>query len=476
MSQIEKVVIVVFDALRPDMVAGRMPTLEKFLGDNLWFSNARSVFPSLTRVCTTSVSTGAWPGTHGIVNNEFHLSQDMTGPMIDTAKINQIQSLADRTGAIVTCDSLGQRLAAAGLTMTTLHCGSPGSGMLINHTVRENGQRTLSIFGEDATLTPGVVSQLIAACGPLPSLDAPKLAVADYVSKIARHFALAQEQSDVTILWTPEPDSSFHIYGLHSQEATLAMGAADASFAEILAAISAGPYSDTTAVVVMSDHGQIATSALIDLGGDLRADGFRAAAAPGDTTEILMTGGNMGELRPMTADAGLTADLGRWLMEKDYMGMVLADPEVVEGAITPAAVHQNHARSADLLFVMRSDTSEGPGGIPGVGVYTGGVALGGGMHGGLNPYEMNTVLGFSVPGGRRAETDLAPASLIDIAPTILNLLGLEISNGGRVLPLFEADKEQPVTEILTGQSGGFCQKLIRSSIDGRNYLIEGGRA
>jgi len=475
MSLVEKVVIVVFDGLRPDMIAGRMSTLEAFIGDNLWFSNARSVFPSLTRVCTTSVSTGAWPGKHGIVNNEFHVAQDLTGPMIDTAKISDIQSLGDRTGSIVTCNTLSQQLSAAGLSMTALHCGSPGSGMLMNHSVKEDGQRTLSIFGEQATLTPEAVSPMIKACGPLPSQDVPKLAIAAYIGKLATEFVLAQQQSDVTVLWMPEPDSSYHHYGLHTDETAQAMNAADECFAQILTAIEAGAYSDKTAVVAMSDHGQIATSALIDLAGDLRADGFRVGETPGDDIDILMTGGNVGELRPMTLDNGLITDLGHWLMAKDYIGMVFADPDIVSGAISPQTVHQTHDRSADLWFVMRSDSSNGPGGLPGIGVYTGGVALGGGMHGGLNPYEMNSLLGFSTPDGRKSEVDNTPTSLIDIAPTILNLLGLEIDNGGRILPLYEAEQEQAVEEILTGKHKGFCQQLKRSSIAGRCYLIEGGR-
>ncbi len=129
--------------------------------------------------------------------------------------------------------------------------------------------------------------------------------------------------------------------------------------------------------------------------------------------------------------------------------MVFADPDVVPGALSPAAVHQTHARSAPLLYVMRSRDGPGPGGIPGIGVYTGGVPLGGGMHGGLNRYEMNTVLGIAVPDGRRGEIDDTPASLIDIAPTVLDLLGVTFRSAGRVLPIFEAEERaQPSKSCL----------------------------
>ena len=475
MGEVDKVVIVVFDGLRPDMIAGRMPVLETFLADNLWFRNATSVFPSLTRVCSASVSTGAWPGRHGIVNNEFHLNGDLGGPVVDTSRLDHLVGLIERTGAVVTADSLGQRLAAAGRSMMAIHCGSAGSGLLVNHAVREVGQRTFSIHGAEATLTPEVVAQVLATCGPLPAQEVPKLDVLAYTGRVAAEVALAQSQADVTLVWLPEPDTSFHFCGIHSEGSDKAMLAADAGFAKILDAVAAGPHGANTAVIAMSDHGQIATSALVDLVGLLRADGFRAGDVPGGDTDILVTGGNMGELRPVSPDPGLIADLGHWLMQQGEIGMVFADPGLVAGALPLSAVHQTHARSAPLAYVMRSNGSPGPGGIPGIGVYTGGVPLGGGMHGGLNRYEMNITLGIAAPDARRGEIDDAPASLIDIAPSVLSLFGLDCDSDGRVLPLFEPDAEIATTTRLRAGSGGFEQQLVRAKLAGRDYLIEGGR-
>ena len=475
-ARVEKVVIVVFDGLRPDMIPRRMPVLQAFLADGLWFSNARSVFPSVTRVCTTSFATGAWPQRHGIVNNQFHLEGDLTGALVDTARMDHLQALARRSGAIATCDSLGERLSAAGRSMTAIHCGSAGSGVLVNHRADRNGHRTFSVHGADATLTPGFASQVLDRCGPLPAQEIPRTETVAYAGRVATAVAMAEAQSDVTLVWLPEPDTAFHFCDIHSEGALAAMRAADTAFEAILEAVARGPHAGSTAVIAMSDHGQIATSALVDLTALLRADGFRVGPAPADGTDILMTGGNMGELRPLRRDDGLIAELGRWLMSREEIGMVFADPDTVDGALPPETVHQTHPRSAPLLYVMHSDTSNGPGGLPGRGLYTGGVPLGGGMHGGLNRYEMNTVLGFAVPDGRRQTTDTTPAALVDIAPTILDLFGLTIGNDGRVLPLFEAEADDPVEEILTAGSGAFSQRLVRSRIAGRSYLIEGGRA
>ena len=476
MGEAEKVVIVVFDGLRPDMIATRMPTLADFLSGHLWFRNARSVFPSVTRVCTTSVATGTWPGGHGIVNNQFHLNYDLGGPFVDTAHLDRLLQLKERAGAIVTCDSIGQRLAAEGLSMMAIHCGSAGSGLLINHAVRENGHRTFSVHGESATLTPEIVPGILAACGPFPKHDVPKLDVVAFAGRVATEVALARDQADVTVVWLPEPDTSFHFCGIHAEGTDRAMGAADQVFAEILETVGTGPHAGRTAVIAMSDHGQIATSELFDLARLLRADGFLAGETRDMDTDILLTGGNMGEIRPRRSDPGLVRDLGAWLMGRKEIGMVFADPEIVAGALSPATVHQTHARSAPLLYVMRSQDGPGPGGIPGIGVYTGGVPLGGGMHGGLNRYEMNTVLGVALPDGRIGEIDDTPASLTDVAPTVLDLLGVSFRSAGRVLPIFEAEKQSAVVEELLESNGAFRQRLVRSRIAGRDYLMEGGRA
>ncbi|MEM8648783.1 MAG: phosphonoacetate hydrolase, partial [Pseudomonadota bacterium] len=45
------------------------PTLAGFAESSLWFSRSRTVFPSVTRVATTSFATGSPPAVHGICGN-----------------------------------------------------------------------------------------------------------------------------------------------------------------------------------------------------------------------------------------------------------------------------------------------------------------------------------------------------------------------------------------------------------------------
>jgi phosphonoacetate hydrolase len=72
MSERSKILITVIDGLRPDMVTPDLtPQLCRFRALATWFRESRSVFPSMTRVATTSLATGSPPGVHGVVANSF---------------------------------------------------------------------------------------------------------------------------------------------------------------------------------------------------------------------------------------------------------------------------------------------------------------------------------------------------------------------------------------------------------------------
>ena len=150
----ERVVVVVLDGLRPDMIdETRTPNLAAFAREGVRFIESRSVFPSMTRVATTSTATGRWPRAHGIVANSFHAPHLLRGAALDTSQAEHVARLETDAGGAVHALSLGERLAAAGLRMGAAHCGSAGSAFLINHRVAENGHWTFSPHGGAATRT-----------------------------------------------------------------------------------------------------------------------------------------------------------------------------------------------------------------------------------------------------------------------------------------------------------------------------------
>ncbi|GGK51727.1 hypothetical protein GCM10011322_43450 [Salinarimonas ramus] len=476
----ERVVVVVFDGLRPDMVAGRMPRLEAFAGEGVRFPGARSVFPSLTRVATSSVSTGVMPGSHGIVSNAFHQPAILTGAALDTSSLTDLMRARVAWGGTVqTARSLGERLGPAGMRMAAVHCGSAGGGFMLNAAAADHGHWTFSAHGEAGTLTPDAVRRAVAAFGPLPEAEVPKFAAVEYARRVAIDQALAPDGPDVVVVWFPEPDTSFHYCGLGAPETAAVMGAVDRAFGDIVDAARAGPKGARTAVVAMSDHGQISTTGLFEIEARMRAAGLASAVRPQPGDAVALTLGASGEARLLAEDRALAADVARWLMEQDEIGMVFAREDRLAdapGALPLSAVGLAHPRAADFVYVMRSDDGPDRYGLPGRGLLTGGVPVGGGMHGGLNRHELAILLAIATPGGPSGIVDDRPCGLIDVAPTILSLLGAPPDDmEGAPLPCDGSGCKAASAEVLDARSGGFAQRLIRRRLDDRFYLEAGGR-
>ncbi|MEM8664435.1 MAG: alkaline phosphatase family protein, partial [Pseudomonadota bacterium] len=323
----KKVVVVVFDGLRPDMVtAQNMPTLADFAHTGLWFKRSRTVFPSVTRVATTSFATGAPPAVHGIVGNMFHQPDAAPKTLIDTSNLADIaRADAHFGGRLVTATSLGEALASAGRTMMVVHGGSPGASWFLNHRAAANGHWTFSIHGREATQTPHAVADAEAVVGPPPPLDLPRHAVVDHCARVMAEVVLPRAP-DLAVMWLPEPDTSFHYREIGSQETRAVMGTADRAFAAVLDAVRASPDAGETMVIALSDHGQLTVSEKMDTA---ELFGIEDDIARGD---VLLTGGRYGELRRPDGDRTRLVEMARRLIAEDKVGHVLARDDLAAQA------------------------------------------------------------------------------------------------------------------------------------------------
>ena len=185
----------------------------------------------------------------------------------------------------------------------------------------------------------------------------------------------------------------------------------------------------------------------------------------------------MGELRSLDGDFGLVHSACDWLMDRPDIGMVFARDDIADklpGTLPMSLVHHSHPRDPDVFFLMRSSDAPDAHGVPGTGGLIAGVPLGGGMHGGLNRFELTTTLIVQTPGGRIGRDDV-PVGLIDIAPTICDLLDVHFEATGRGLPLFAPESEEVTTEHHSDGRAGFEQRLTRRLVNGHCYLSHGGR-
>ncbi len=481
-----RVVLCVFDGLRPDFVSPELtPNLARFARQGTWFRQARSVFPSMTRVATTSIATGTTPRYHGVVGNAFYFPDVTREHVLDMSRADDIRLAEQATqGGLVGVASFGDVLAKAGKKLAVVHTGSAGSAHLINPRAHANGHWTFSVMGREHTQTPDAVDEVVARFGPLPPRTLPRFAEVDYAEQVFREHVLGGLDPDVALIWFNEPDTSFHYRFLGSPETLQVLKAVDAAFGRILAWIDARSDRDRYTVMVASDHGQISMNAalpLCDLLGAQGHQGRRAAERVLTGASFAMTGGNMGEIRILEGGHKRRDAIAAWLQEQEFLGMLFSPGRnelegEVPGSFALSLVELDHPRQDGLVFVLRSSDAPDAFGYPGLGMMTvGDVSVGGGMHGGLNRHELNTMLAARGGGFEAGQVDHSACGIIDIAPTLLAALGLQPAATMTGRCLSSALQGDPQPRQFTTGLGGFRQTLDVVARERSSILLAGGR-
>ena len=117
---------------------------------------------------------------------------------------------------------------------------------------------------------------------------------------------------------------------------------------------------------------------------------------------------------------------------------------------------------------LRGEKREGA--LPGWGYSSANNKGSGGTHGSCSPYELCNFLiaqGPSFPAGARVD---APTGNVDLAPTILSLIGKKTPEGLDGEALTEVARARGKEQIYRVESKNFAQTLSRTEVDGRFYL------
>jgi phosphonoacetate hydrolase len=460
--------LVVFDGLRPDMIsAATTPNLLRFAALGTRFAHARSVFPSETRVCSSTVATGCLPRRHGLVANRMAHPLD-PARSINTGESTALRAFQEEVGVpVLGVPTLGEILARAGRDFAVFSSGSTGQSFVLNPRADELGQITLSAHGKEACSAAG--RALLAQVEPPP---APSAARADWIAEVFRTRVLPAPP-DASILWLCEPDTTGHYGGLDSAAQREALRIADAAFGRILDDWQAGPHRDTLQIAVASDHGHATITGHQDVGSVLS-----------DFSDCTLLRGSSGGLIVPGGDAGRISEVAEFLTRQEWCGAVYAadGAEMPPGVLPRSALLADHARAAHVLFTLRTNAGLSPAGLPGTTLYDGALEVGAGIHGGLSTAELHTVLMLGGSLIRSAGVSEWPAGLTDIASTVLALLGVDgaAAMDGRVLTeAFEngadpADSPAPESWEARGPDG-YSQRLARMRLGRHIYLDQGVR-
>lgn len=478
----KRALLVIFDGLRPDFISPHStPRLARFFQRSARFSKSRSVFPSLTRVASSSLATGAPPAIHGMIANSFFCREALVSAPLELSTLSEMRLLERLAGGALTAPTFADVMAANGKRLAIAHGGSAGATFVLAPNAAKQGHWVYSAHGPEGTVTPEAAHEVFERFGPHPSRDLPLVSVVDRVADVVVDHILARISADVIVAWFPEPDTSFHYLGMAAEGSRRVLARCDAQFGRILDTLAERGMLEDTAVFALSDHGHITITEDIPLFDLLTEAGFPTGASVSKGLALIGVAGTVGELRVLDGGPELRDRAVAFLQEQPWIGHIFTqDRNGVDGA-SPGSfslklVRADHRRAPDIAITLRSSNELDPFGFAGCGRSTGEVPLNCGMHGGLHPKELSTLLAFSGPGVIPGCTVNAPAGLIDIAPTLLAFLGMRPPRTmtGRVLTeAFGGVAGRAEASEYAAEKGAYRQTIAIDRLQQRSYIREG---
>ena len=381
MSNTEKnrVLIVVFDALRPEFVTAElMPNLSNFAKNGVQYTDSHSTFPTETRVNQSAVITGCPPQRHGIVANKFMDADVSPGKIFNTGDEDELKAAFERTeGRLLHMPTLSQRLTGIGKSYATLSTGTPGGARLINHDAETTGNFRLSLHRPDAACPPGVMQHIENAIGPIPEYKVPAVDWVTYAVDCYLEYIEKQIKPDVMLLWLSEPDESFHYKGIGSHDSLTAIRHADTEFGRLLAAQEEQIASGSLQIITLSDHGQISLSGQpLDLEETFKKGGFTVSTVADGNAQATAIIDNAGGLWLTKPDEKLLEQLVDWLQHQDWCGPLFT-ANGIGGTLKHTDVSIGHARAPDIAMAFRYNDTPNTWGKKGQTVHDASYPIGG---------------------------------------------------------------------------------------------------
>ena len=473
-----RVLIAAFDGLQPSQVrADLAPNLSAFAAEGVTFARNHPVFPTVTRTNVASLVTGRQPGSHGLAGNTLVI-RDYDANRTVQALAPQLARVAERAGRVLLAPTLADILHDHGEEYVAVGVGTSGNAYVQNPRAETLGGATIH---PDFCLPGGLHEQIVERFGAWPPKVTPNAPQMARGTRALIEYVLAERDPAVALIWFSEPDSSNHKAGVGSALSNRALASADEQFGRIIEWLERRGALEETDVIVVSDHGYVTVDAVVDVEAGLRAAGFPGGGQPGGA--LVAANGGAALFYAHEADPATAARLASWLADQPWCGAMLASERVgpVPGTLPARLAGVDGPRSPDLTmsFAWTSDPNDA--GFPGRSASCGG-EVGAGTHGGMSRHELRNTLIARGPSFLRDTVVDTPTGNVDVAPTILHLLGLPGGDtmDGRVLHEALAGGDgppaaEPRSETYAADLGGYRQQVTVAAVAGSAYLDEGNR-
>ena len=456
--------LIVLDGLRPDYVTPEaMPNLYALGQRGAVFIDHHAVYPTVTRVNASSISTGAYPETHGLMGNSiFFPDVDPTRFLSTSVRDNLLQVEQAEGGRLLTAPTLGEILQEAGERLLVASAGSSGSSFLLNHTVAGGG-----VIHYEYVLPESLGTRVAEELGPPPTLESPSGERNRYIVDAFLEVGLDAVDPAVTFMWLTDPDTTAHVQGVGHPTSMESIRAVDAELGRLQDALEASGQLDDFNIWVTSDHGFSTHTGYVDLQALLEPfSGTLADGSPG-----IVAGADAIYVRD--GDAGKVSAIVEALQASEQVGAIFTRGGQVPGTLSFEVARWDHPRAADILFSPAWTDGENEFGYRGTAA-----SYGTAGHGSSSPFDIHNTLVAAGPDVASGVEVTLPSSNVDFAPTFLALLGLEAAPTMEGRPLAEAFRdgpgatEEPQSEEVAAETadGSYRVTARTSVVNGRRYL------
>ncbi|MBA2270816.1 MAG: alkaline phosphatase family protein [Chthoniobacterales bacterium] len=485
----EHVVIVIWDGMRPEFVREELtPTLWKLSRAGVTFQNHHALYPSSTEVNGTGIATGVHPRRNGLMGNwEYRPEIDPEKPMSRETPDALIRGDQLSGGKYLALPTLAERVQAAG-HRTAIAGTKWGTVLQDRSRQRESAAAKDSVvfFGRSA-LPEAALESFKKVLGAFPErVDFPNRPQDSWTTRALTDVLWKEGVPKFSLLWLSDPDFTQHHTAPGSAKALAAMKSSDDHLATVLAALEAKKVRDKTDVLVVSDHGFATVERSVDVTTLLNDAGFSAVTKFKEEPRRgqIMVVGNGGSVffYVIERDPAVRQRLVEFLQGSDFAG-VLFTREKAEGTFPLGHVQIDTRGAPDVVMAFRWHDGANEFGARGLIHADWKRGAGHGTHATLSKFDMHNTMIAAGPDFRRGFVNDLPTGNIDLAPTILAILGIDSGErlDGRVLTEAMVHRELPAPRAETERieatrqlpSGLWRQYLQISRVRGTSYFDEG---
>jgi hypothetical protein len=403
----KRAVFLCCDGLGRDWVsAERTPILHGLRSRSQWCGDHWAVFPSVTRVSAASIATGCHPARHGLHGNRMGLFEQGRIVVRDVGAPDFRDHMRRATGRTLHVPTLAERVAKHSGFIAFSNV-SPGAALFLDPD--NHGH----VYHRTGSLAPGGER--------LPALQATHDGEGDWAmtERFCRE-VLDERRPAVAFMWLTDPDHKTHGVPLGSPAHLESLAGVERCVDEVVRAVERlRAEGDDILLLLGSDHGHETIGAAIDIDDWLAGRGLGKLVDEGD---VAVAGQGTAALLYAT-ERGRAPLLG-------VLDAMRAEPWS-DGVITDDELARRGFAATDGVVAavnMARRDGANPHGVPGkrwvVIEDSKPVPVGSGQHGGWGPDETRPFL--MVNDGRRTGVRREPSSLVDIAPTIAEHLGLPL--------------------------------------------------